>query len=727
MNEAPIRVPEATAAVLLNDRLVGSAVLVSDHLALTCAHTVAEKLSSGWKLTDARIVLHFGIGDVEVSASNIHFVDDLDAAVFEVTGTSNLVLPKPLDLWPARRPPHEVSMFGFPESDPTMEGVWRDYTVAESTALRLVQLDWSKSMGSFEGQSGGPVIDRKSHQVVGLIQSGAREGAFDRFLPVHRIAAVWPGLRLPWMFAGLQAREHVLRRGRGGHQLGRGGNFYGREAALRRVDEWLCTQACPGRPLVITGRPGAGKSAVLGRAVLNASARIDVGSGLFFHARGSTAKEFFDAVSSFVGAPPSEGADALVEAVAGMPEPGGLVVMVDALDESATQEDRGVVAGVLADLARLPRVRVVVATRALAVGSRFHLSGLLVRLGVQSEVARNLVDLDSSTYVDPQALRAFAAALLTKEGADYPGPIGCAWETYRSVGSLRDRVAELIACRAKDNFLVAALVAEYLSQQETPVDPANADFDARLVPSSIGEAFDKYMELLPGEKRARAVGLLTAVAYAKGPGISDALWKQFAQALGYPVDQYGLDELRQSAAVDFLLHSSTEAGERRTRLYHQALVDQLLPYDRDRAQDQAVLKVLLAQAKVEGGWASASDYLLSFTAEHALDAGQLPEVLQDAAFVVHASLGRLVSAIAALPPGQRDHNAPVVLGGFNWSSQHLQCGGGQGWRRWTGAGRPAMCRRGFVDSGVLIGRCARRCVRRAGLSPRVRSSVSSGD
>ncbi|QQB63087.1 IS3 family transposase [Kytococcus sedentarius] len=66
-------------------------------------------------------------------------------------------------------------------------------------------------------------------------------------------------------------------------------------------------------------------------------------------------------------------------------------------------------------------------------------------------------------------------------------------------------------------------------------------------------------------------------------------------------------------------------------------------------------------------------------------------------------------------------------GGFNWSSQHLQCGGGQGWRRWTGAGRPAMCRRGFVDSGVLIGRCARRCVRRAGLSPRVRSSVSSGD
>ena len=73
------------------------------------------------------------------------------------------------------------------------------------------------------------------------------------------------------------------------------------------------------------------------------------------------------------------------------------------------------------------------------------------------------------------------------------------------------------------------------------------------------------------------------------------------------------------------------------------------------------------------------------------------------------------------------HSDRGSQGGFNWSSQHLQCGGGQGWRRWTGAGRPAMCRRGFVDSGVLIGRCARRCVRRAGLSPRVWSSVSSGD
>lgn len=97
------------------------------------------------------------------------------------------------------------------------------------------------------------------------------------------------------------------------------------------------------------------------------------------------------------------------------------------------------------------------------------------------------------------------------------------------------------------------------------------------------------------------------------------------------------------------------------------------------------------------------------------------------------ALDALEHAIWTRSRDQRDlsrlvhHSDKGVQGGFNWSSQHLQCGGGQGWRRWTGAGRPAMCRRGFVGSGVLIGRCARRCVRRAGLSPRVWSSVSSGD
>lgn len=50
------------------------------------------------------------------------------------------------------------------------------------------------------------------------------------------------------------------------------------------------------------------------------------------------------------------------------------------------------------------------------------------------------------------------------------------------------------------------------------------------------------------------------------------------------------------------------------------------------------------------------------------------------------------------------HSDAGSQGGFNRSSQHLERGGVEGWRRATGARRPAMRRTGFVGSGVLIGR-----------------------
>ena len=65
-------------------------------------------------------------------------------------------------------------------------------------------------------------------------------------------------------------------------------------------------------------------------------------------------------------------------------------------------------------------------------------------------------------------------------------------------------------------------------------------------------------------------------------------------------------------------------------------------------------------------------------------------------------------------------------GGFNWSSQHLDHGG-VWWRRATGAGRRAMRLRGCGGSGVLIGRCGRRCAHRGDLTPRGWCSGSSGD
>lgn len=78
-------------------------------------------------------------------------------------------------------------------------------------------------------------------------------------------------------------------------------------------------------------------------------------------------------------------------------------------------------------------------------------------------------------------------------------------------------------------------------------------------------------------------------------------------------------------------------------------------------------------------------------------------------------------------PGQLIHHSDAgSQGEFNWSSQHLDRGGVQQWRRMFGRRRRVMCRRVRVGSGVRTGRCGRRCVRLGGLSRRGRCSGSSG-
>ncbi len=72
------------------------------------------------------------------------------------------------------------------------------------------------------------------------------------------------------------------------------------------------------------------------------------------------------------------------------------------------------------------------------------------------------------------------------------------------------------------------------------------------------------------------------------------------------------------------------------------------------------------------------------------------------------------------------HTDRGSTGGFQWSSQHLDHGGA-GWRRSDRVRRGPWVGQLLVgDSGLRIGRCARRCVRRGALSRRVRCSGHSG-
>jgi len=352
------------------------------------------------------------------------------------------------------------------------------------------------------------------------------------------------------------------------------------------------------------------------------------------------------ALADVAGVEHSSSADQLVEAIADLPEQPPLRVVVDALDEAASDLDRRQITETLTELAVLPGLRVAVATRALTAGNPYAPGALLPNLGIASAHSPNLVDLDSETYFDPEGLRQYTTALLTQQGMLRPTPPGAAWEIYRTNPGICDRLANVIAMRAQRNFLVAALAAVPLSNAREVLDPSAHSFDPTAIPSGVGEALDRYFDRLPEHRRIRERTLLIVLAYGRGTGLDDRTWLAFATALGYPATVADLDSLRRSQAADYLLQTTTsERGARPvTRLFHHALTDELLA-DRHQPSDESQLLDVLLNEATRTGWASA--YLCQHAAEHAAVADRLDELLDDPYYLLAAEPTRLLPQLCS--------------------------------------------------------------------------------
>jgi putative transposase len=93
------------------------------------------------------------------------------------------------------------------------------------------------------------------------------------------------------------------------------------------------------------------------------------------------------------------------------------------------------------------------------------------------------------------------------------------------------------------------------------------------------------------------------------------------------------------------------------------------------------------------------------------------------AALAYGALAMAITVRGGQAPGVTLHTDQGSEGGFNRSSQHLDHGGS----RWDAVGSSCRSRRRVhAGSGQRIGRCGRRCVHRAGLSPHVRCNGSSG-
>jgi hypothetical protein len=253
------RIQAATATVRLTEagKSVGTAVLIDTGRLLTCRHVVAKHTPGHWQRPDVWIKFP---GTPPIGARVVDG-DEVDAVVLDLmTADDDPRLPRPVPLSGSARQPARVEVFGYPTSDHTTAGVWRDFDVAGEVDGDQYQLNWNGA-GTLPGHSGGPVVDARTGSLVGLLTAGSQAGQFDRYLPLTTLLGRGVLVRLPWLMEGDDAQGHFTRRSRGHRgQTSESSLFTGRWAARERIHDWLAADQAPGDVLVITGQPGAGKS-----------------------------------------------------------------------------------------------------------------------------------------------------------------------------------------------------------------------------------------------------------------------------------------------------------------------------------------------------------------------------------------------------------------------------------------------------------------------------------
>ncbi|MFC6878395.1 MULTISPECIES: AAA family ATPase [Actinomadura] len=425
----------------------------------------------------------------------------------------------------------------------------------------------------------------------------------------------------------------------------RGYRFQGRTRALTELVAWLDGDAPDRRALVVTGSPGVGKSAVLGRIVTTAdralrarlpedgAVRATPGSvHCAVHAKGKSALEVAREIARAASARPPARVDDLAPDVAEAltERPRRFNVIVDALDEATTAaEARRIVSGIALPLAQTcPGVRVVVGTR------RHDDTGSLLRA---FGPAAALLDLDRPEMFALDDLAAYALTTLQLRGSERSGN---PYEDDAVAGPVAARIAAL----SDRNFLVAGLVARsHGLYDDRAVDPAELSFVGK-----VDDALRAFLERVPPVRGVPASDLLTALAFAEAPGFSPDLWRTAVHALyGTDLPARDLNGFARSSAANFLVESGGEDGEPLYRLFHQALNDVLLAARTERAQprvDQWCLTRAFLDFGAARSWRGVPGYLLRSLPVHAAAGDAMDDVLADGLYIAHADLTRLLAA-----------------------------------------------------------------------------------
>ena len=666
---------------------LGAAVVVDSRRLLTCAHLVltaeGQILSPLWvsfpKATSR--------GRRLISAVDIAYEPPVkDLAVL----TLDQDIPAGAEIAPVRYPkPADLvglrwQAFGFPDGDPLGDSAGGQ--IGTTLALGWLRLDTTSRYLIRPGFSGGGLWSPDYQAVVGLIGQAHSNGdgraitlnEADRCLPAHKLTlladwsaqAAGEGALAAWGWSledDPEGIRHWRPRARGvSVDSERGYRFRGRVRALTEISRWLDRPVPDRHVLVVTGSPGVGKSAVLGRVVTTSDSairaqlpagdngiRVTPGSvACAVHAKAKTALDVATEIARAASARlPADPADLAPNVRQALEERDGhrFNVIIDALDEAASSaQARAIITKIVLPLVETcsdAGAQVVIGTR------RSDDDGSLLAPFAR---AQTVIDLDDRAYFAEDDLTAYALASLQLAGDERPG------NPYHDYASA-EPVARRIAALSDRNFLIAGLVArDHGLHDQRASEPRQLTFDATIDATLAG-----YLGRVSPIAGLPAVQALTALAFAEAPGLPTRLWQLAIEAIyGKQIPATDLIRFARSTAASFLVESSTgNSAEPVFGLFHQALNDALIrarAHLADRGADERALTRALIDYGRQSQWRDAAGYVLRSLPGHAAAAGMIDELLADHAYLLYADLRRLLIAADRVNTDVASRNVHLV-------------------------------------------------------------------
>ncbi|MFD6397654.1 hypothetical protein [Nocardia sp. NPDC060249] len=451
-------------------------------------------------------------------------------------------------------------------------------------------------------------------------------------------------------------REHFLLKASGADVIDIGWYFSGRRSVTSRILEWA-DNADRG-VFVLTGPPGSGKSAILGRlavlADLNSQGACealglttgDPGMrprvGLFdavIHLKNRSLNDSVREVAHALNIPTStlEPAASLVIECLLAQSAKPRLILFDALDEALHGYVAAIASELVVGLARVPGVRVIVGTREVTTSTPVgdgpsSIIGLILDADGDS-VAFNLrddADADSS-------ISAYVEKRLTQNWADL--------EATRVAGTG-------VAAIAAGVFLIARFAVRALEGRNS-----NCVYDPSWVSVVLGDvasnglqaAVDRDLARFDDYERAR--DMLSALGYSYGKGLPRReIWPAVASEISPTGRTYTeADALALVNEGAWYLIESLEGDQVVYRIFHEAISDLLSAALASDPEEAAEISHRVTQCMIEIGkseeWADANPYIRHYLSAHAGASNDLSDLVNDPGFMVVADPEVLIESV----------------------------------------------------------------------------------